>query len=447
MRSRKEVLLVVAGAVVVALAALIMSPVLAKNILFLAALPLVAVLFLVLVLNIRHLFIFIILTRAFLDPILLTTRVGGGGSGGIGGVLNLLVILMVVFLVAKRPKVLLGNRYVISWLIFLGWAFITVFYSPYPNRTIKLFINLCTYVAIFITPFFLVNDEKEKRFWIKMILISSFIPVMSANLGIVTQHPLLNIGERLSGAFTHANILAFYTVFIITVTFYILKTRILRVPAPVRILLWLYIVDLLVILVVTQTRSAWISFVGIFLIYGLLKERKMLLVFAIIVSVMLALPPVQERLKDLDKGTGTKHSEKLNSWAWRVHLWQNAMPFIQRRILTGYGLGSFEHVSQQFYTGARWGTPAHNVYLEVLFETGIFGFLAWLTIYFTILKALFRRIYHTAGQHSTEAAIVFCYIIGYLIMCVSDNVQYYLAVNWYIWFFLGVILRGMSLKE
>lgn len=446
--SKKKIFLIVSGSLLVSLATLIVSPLLTKNVLFLAALPLAAAVFLILALNVRHMFVFILMTRACLDPVLAQTKIEGG-AGGIGALLNLLVVVTMLLLIARQPRVLKGNRTMAAWAVFLALAALTVFYSQQPKMTFKLLLNLSTYAAIFAVPFFIVKDEKGKKFWIKVILASSFLPLAFANLGIVTRHPLLNFDERVSGTFSHPNILAFYTVFILMVLFYALRTRILRIPPLVLPLVWLYIVDLFAVLVMTQTRSAWISCAAMFLIYGLLKERKMLLVFALAAGLLLSVPMARTRLTDLTEGTGARSGEKLNSWAWRVRLWQNAWPSIQKRVWTGHGLGNFRYLSRgfaDFSAERKWGVPAHNVYVELLAETGIFGLLAYLSIYAVVLKRFFSRIFRTKGVQSTEAAIVFSYVVGYLMVSFSDNTLYYLSFNWYFWFFLGALSAGHALK-
>lgn len=442
---KSQLVLVIAGSVIMGLSTLLASPVLSKNALFLAALPMAAVLFLAMVLNLRHMFIFIIMTRAFLDPILEKTKIGGGG--GIGGLLNLFVVVMVILVIAKQPKVLAKNPLRLLWIAFLGMAALAALHSPMRGSAIKLFLNLTTYACMFVAPFFIVKDSRDKQFWTRLFLISSFVPVAMANVGIVTHHPRLFAFDRLCGTFTHSNILAFYCVLMIVVVLYLLRVRPLPLKQVWRGFLWLYLVNLTLILVVTQTRSAWMSFAAVILIYGLLKDKKMLFMFMLGLVVLIMLPPVQERLQDLQKGTGVRRGEKLNSWAWRVRLWGDAMPWIQKNPVIGHGLGSFQYYSVQFSDLAgTTGAPAHNVYVELLFEMGLFGVLAYLLVYLKLLKMLSDRIKHTTGPPSKEAALLFSYIIGYLLVCVSDNALYYLAFNWYFWFFAGLIVRGWELE-
>ncbi len=441
--ARTEIFMIFISACFLGLATLFFAPLLVRNKLFLFGLPFAAIVALVMVMNIRAMFIIILMTRALLDPIFDKTKIGG--VVGIGGVLNLFVILMVILLVSRQPQTLKKNRYVGAWMIFLAAAGFAVFYSPWRGQALKLFLNLSTYAAVFTVPFYIVKNEADKKFWIKLILLSSFVPLAFAYLGLIIKHPMLYSSGRLTGTFTHANILAFYLVLMITIVLYILKTGIFKISVMQRFLLWGYAANLLFILVMTQTRSAWLSCAALFLTYSFLKERKMLLICFIGIVGMLLLPPVQARLQDLSQGTGKTQSrrEKLNSMAWRLELWKSSLPSIAHKPLLGHGLGTFQEASISFFRLANWeGAPAHNVYLELLFEAGMAGLLAYLMIYIQLLKTLFRRIRRTLGSASVEAAIVFSYVIGYMLVCISDNALYYLGFNWYFWFFIGVIIRS-----
>ena len=433
------------GAVLLGLVTLVAAPVLTKNLIFMAMLPVAAGFFLMMVLNFNTMFIFIISTRSFLDPFLSKTKIGGGG--GIGGILNVFVIVMVALMILRKPKALQGHRNLIPWIAFLSISAVTVLFSPEPPAAFKLLLNLMTYAMIFIAPCFLIQNQEDKKFWIKLLFISSFIPIAVANLGVVVKLPILYSFHRLQGTFTHSNILAFYCVLMTTITFYILKTRILRLSPMQRILCWCYFLDILGILVITQTRSAWMSFAASFLIYSLIRERKMLLIFLFGGILMLALPPVQNRLKDLQSGTGVTTHDKLNSMAWRMKLWESALPSIRDRIFTGHGLGSFEVLSPTFFKLEKKGAPAHNVYVELIFETGIFGVLSYIGIFVSLLKTFYRRYRHSVGDMSKESVLLFSYLIGYMMVCTSDNALYYLAFNWYLWFFVGVIIYAGMLPQ
>lgn len=75
----------------------------------------------------------------------------------------------------------------------------------------------------------------------------------------------------------------------------------------------------------------------------------------------------------------------------RLEIWEDSLNFvIQTRTLTGTGIGNFPSVIELTPEKARIGASAHSLYLQFLVELGIFGFLAFLTIIFLILKQSYR---------------------------------------------------------
>lgn len=434
-----------------ALGLLYFSPMLTKNVMFVALIPFAALYVLVMFLDAKWMMLLLLYTRSLLDPILNMTKFGseGGGGAGMGAVLNLLVIALVVILLCRFPGQITGHRvFIRTWLFFLGFCFLSVLLSPDRIKSFKLWTNLLTYLCIVLIPFMIVKKPEDKKFWIKTLLYSSYLPVALAYVGVVTKHPFFYAFERLKGTFTHSNILAFYLALVIAVVFYILKTKQFGLSFEKRALLWIYQLLLLVLLIITQTRSAWISCAGLFVIYSVFKERKYLFILMIIGPLIFLIPQVQSRLSDLSEGTGTRTYEKLNSMAWRLKLWESSLDSIKRRPVSGYGLGTFEQMSVDFFSlEKKTGAPAHNSYLELLFETGVIGLLSYLAIYWAILKELFSKMKSKVRLLSVEATVVFAYTIGYILVGLSDNTLYYLAFNWYFWFFIGLILQSFLLSD
>jgi O-antigen ligase len=68
--------------------------------------------------------------------------------------------------------------------------------------------------------------------------------------------------------------------------------------------------------------------------------------------------------------------------------------FLTHRYL-GVGLGNFEYVSKMFSkTPGMWTTSSHNIFLDVLVETGTVGFLGF--VYFALILLRAIRKYHTS---------------------------------------------------
>lgn len=406
------------------------------------ALPVAAAIFMFMVLNINTMFTMIILSRAFLDPVVEQTKMQGGGAG-IGALLNIFVIVMVILIILRNPWMIKNNPYWKRWLFFLACCSLTVVFSPVRADSIKLVLNLTTYACIFMVPFYLIRSEADKKRWLWMIFYASFVPIFMANVGAVTHIEFLYVWKRLKSTFTHSNILAFYCVLLIAICVYFLRTRMMRLSLMQRFMMWMYLLNIMAILIITETRSAWISCAVFFALYSVMAEKKLLIVGVLAGCVLFFLPPVQERLSDLQEGTGVYSNQKLNSWAWRQRLWSDATPEIKKKIVAGHGLGSFQYYSKEFSDLEKGhGAPAHNVYVELLFEAGLLGLIGFLAIYQKILSTMYKRYKMRLGDVSRESAILFSYLIGYLMVCYSDNALYYLAFNWYLWFFAGVLVAS-----
>jgi O-antigen ligase len=155
------------------------------------------------------------------------------------------------------------------------------------------------------------------------------------------------------------------------------------------------------------------------------------------------LPPVQERILDAFQNQHQSLTQGMNSFAWRLTLWSDSIPLIMDRPLFGYGLTMFKQSSPLFSKWAQiGGSGAHNVYIELLFETGIIGLVAYLAIYFILIKQVLFYYKHLQGDRQKGvAAMVLVYVIGYLIVCAIDNLQQVLVANWYVWFFIGAMYR------
>ena len=151
----------------------------------------------------------------------------------------------------------------------------------------------------------------------------------------------------------------------------------------------------------------------------------------------LSVPSIRERVFDAI-GPGAAEG---NSFSWRLELWRSRLSQVKETLLFGNGLASFESVSESE------GFGAHNTYLQVVFETGIIGIAAYLGIYLKLLRAFYTKARNTFAHLSTEHTILFCYTVSYAIASFGDNMLYYLPLNWYVWFFMGVIIRSKTIEE
>jgi len=389
----------------------------------------------------------ILLTRASSDP-LFNLLGADAGAMGVGAILNALAISIAFVLLARWP--LTAPFSVVGiWAPFLLIAFASTLYAPDFVAAMRLALVLLSYWSFFIIPFFLWRSQSDVSRFVMLVLGSSVIPSLYALVDIARGLPDMT-EFRLQSTFSHPNIYAFYLVLLLGLALYVRSSRIIRVTPRVRLLVTLYIPYLLVLLMLTKTRSAWMTGGLIFLVYALRVDRKFLAGFLVIPVLVAGNPSVLDRLSDIaepteiDSFTQLNDSTRLNSYEWRQALWESAIPQIIEKPLLGHGLESFKPSTPSFFPliGPE-GIDGHNFYLQTGFEMGLLGVFAWVWL----LGSVARQILKGRRHDPPGVLIILCILAGYVLECYSDNMHFYLSFNWYFWFVIGTICAWVYNEE
>jgi O-antigen ligase len=445
-----RIFLVIFVAVIFGLLLNAFLPLFARNPHFLLALPGAAAFFLFLIVWPKQTLVLLLLVRPLLDNMLVLSKISTSGTQfSLGAGFNLAVLILAVFMAFYLRGFPRQEPMVRWWVLYLLVVVAATCYSPYFGQAVRLFLNQLTYLSMFLIPFFLVKERKDFLFWLKILGISFILPLMWGNLDFVFWHGKFyeDTGQRILGSFSHPNILGFYMVLGLTVYFYILKSDFYQITPRVKLIMMALMANMLVILFATKTRNAWIAgFVG-FCLYGFLRDKQLL--YKILIAAVLAflfVPAIQQRIMSVLEPPKIGEYQGINSFKWRLEMWKSSLSWIAKRPLTGYGLTSFKPLSAQFSTVGTNG--AHNVYLELMFDSGIFGVLTFIPLFFVPLMVFYRQMCTALTRTDSHLyAILVGYVFSYLLICTSDNLLYYLALNWYVWFFFGLMFVDIRLKK
>ena len=386
----------------------------------------------------------LLLTRASLDPILKLTDFGGIS---LGALLNLtLVVLFFGGLLQRRGTI--SATVLRLWAGFLIVGIISIITSPIPITSFRSFVSILTYFSIFSFAYSFVKSEKDLAAVMKLIIYASLIPFATSVFQFMFPDSYITSysGFRLFGSFSHPNIFAFFLVLVASVSFFCIKSEAVLFSKRYVRVCYILIPLCAICLIATQTRSAWIAFFAIFLIYGLLYERKYLVVVCCIGVVALFLPFVQDRIADLasDSQITDTGAEKLNSYAWRKVVWLSSWDFIQNKIWFGHGYDTFSHYFLDFFIlEESKGFDAHNAYVQVTFDMGFLGLIAFMVLLFGILIKFIRHLY----IDPKGICLYISFIFAFMLVCYSDNMLFYLSYCWYLWLFLGAGCAFLELKE
>ncbi|MES2831795.1 MAG: O-antigen ligase family protein [Pseudomonadota bacterium] len=384
----------------------------------------------------RNMIILIILARASGDIFFDSTKFSFGGvQVGMGGLINLFVIMIAALLVFENPKRVKAQLFKI-WLPFLAIAIYGVATSPLQSEAIRLWLGQLSNFAIFISAFYLVKTEQDFHRCLKLVLWSSIFPVFYGMYDVLRNVSIVGSDAyRLQSTFGHPNIFAFYLSTMLALVFYFLKSDRVQLSPSHKNLILVYFWAIVALLLLTKTRNAWIVTAGSFVVYAALFERRYFIYLLLLPIVGLMIPGVADRILDLGQGNEVITYAKLNSFAWRVYLWETAFAWAEpSRYLLGYGLSSFTPTSVLFFPLATpGGSGAHNVYVQILFELGLAGAAAYLWIYYKSARILISL----SALDRLAAFALASMLIGYMISSIADNMLYYLSFNWYLWFVVG----------
>jgi O-antigen ligase len=383
----------------------------------------------------------ILLIRASSDPLFnMLSGDAGSSAMGIGAIFNVAAIAIAFVLLARRP--LTAPFQVVGfWGPFLLCAFGATLHAPDFSGAARLASVLLSYWSFFVIPFFIWRSPADLSRFVIVVMASSIIPSLYAFIDIA--RGLSDLDDfRLQSTFSHPNIYAFYLVLLLGLALYIRASRTVRVTTQVRTLITLYIPLLIAFLLLTKTRSAWLTCALMFMVYGFRIDRRIFagLLFA---PILLAVnPSLVDRVMDItessevDSFAQLNDSTRLNSYLWRQALWESAIPQIMEEPVLGHGLESFKPSTPSFFplVGPE-GIDGHNFYLQAAFEIGFLGVLALVWLLGSVGLQVAR-----GWRHDPEGIVVIlCILAAYVLESYSDNMHFYLSFNWYFWFAMGAV--------
>ncbi len=381
----------------------------------------------------------IVLVRPSCDPLFGLAKSVLGGEAGPGGAVNALVIGLGLWYLIQKP-LLVGAATLPMWTGVLVVASTSAMLSPEPTAAARGIGWLASYFAAFSIPFALIRSPDWALRCLTAAMYSSFIPVAYAFIELVFGLAEAETGGRLQSTFGHPNIFAFYLVGVLALGMFMLKSTRISLPSNVRPLLVLYLPVLILLIVLTQTRSAWIACAIIATVFVGLVDRRYL-GFLLLLPLIIFIPGVEERVLNVSWYDGDyRHS--LDSFAWRQLLWENALQWMAANpsLLLGNGLNSFVHYVPAFFPYAREandeaGVGPHNVFLQIYFEMGVLGVLSfgWLFL------SLFWKLKDGYRSDPRGTLIMSAFAASYLVECYSDNVIDYLVYQWFFWFIMGAV--------
>lgn len=220
-----------------------------------------------------------------------------------------------------------------------------------------------------------------------------------------------------------------------------------------RILFLLSLVSMMLLLIFTQSRGAMFGVVLGFVVMVLIAIPRRWQGVLVIFSLLAALALFEILGINLDSIVDS--SATVRGAVGRVEIWSNAYLIVTDFPFTGIGLGNFSAVSDLFYPFllAGEGQPhAHNLFLQIALDIGLFGLAAWLACLAVVLVCCVQ-VMRVARNSQNSPLIVgisaglFCGQLAMLVHGITDAPLWATRPALLVWVLWGLALALPELTE
>lgn len=212
-------------------------------------------------------------------------------------------------------------------------------------------------------------DSKEVLLKFQQILLIPALVVASYG---IFEYLIGNTGRAVS-FFGNPNYLSVYLLIFIPIALGLATET--GLPKFKRCLAGIVFIACSAAILLTLSRGAWVGITIALIFFSILKDRRFLVLFLVIILLIPFLAPeeVINRIKTITS---------IESNMDRINLWSTTIEMIKDYPILGVGIGNFRPVYAK-YVPVDWKAHSHNIFLQFTVELGILGLL--FIIYFLYL--------------------------------------------------------------
>lgn len=333
-----------------------------------------------------------------------------------------------------------------------GYSFYRSFWSNYERM--DGFITTLHVAAYFFIASSVLSTKEHWKLFLNVSVVASVIMSFYTFMQLGGKIQINQGGVRIDGTFGNATYLAVYMLFNIFITLFLslgLYERGEKGKWYVYAWYGVALVCQFISLYHTATRGAILGLLGGLFITTLciaIFERNRPMVRKIGIGILVGLTLVVGgffALRDTSFVTNSPTLSRFSSITaqsisqqGRRFVWPMAWEGFKERPILGWGQENFVYVFNEFYDPRMyaqepWFDRAHNVLLDWLVTTGIFGFSAYLSLFVAALYLVWKSQNHSLGQKSLLVGLLSAYFFQNLF--VFDNLISYI----YFFSILGLI--------
>ncbi|MFH1541453.1 MAG: O-antigen ligase family protein [Elusimicrobiota bacterium] len=331
--------------------------------------------------------------------LLITPAMCGSLDLWIQTIIRLLILILILISILKKEISLhFSHSLSVPLFLFLFFCFISIFSSANLYESKNEFFNILTYIA-----FFYFAKNVDRKYIIVPVLISGVV------LSLYAFYQKFNSCGNSPSFMNNPNVFAGYLVGCMLITFSFTTTFFSSAQNKIRIiLLSLFFLALFF----TGSMAGLISAIlgVLFFVYLkkiVIQKKYLFIICGIIIFLLIA-----------------KFFEKQSFD--RVVWWLTAGKMILARPISGVGLGAFADAYQKYKLVGLNSLYAHNYFLQLASEIGVFGFTAFIWFLIKIFK--FRKTSENIPFFAAIFAMLFHSIFDYTLTIPANAILFWLML-------------------
>lgn len=317
----------------------------------------------------------------------------------------LLLILSVIFIpaayvfiaavfISDLCKIKVSLKIKSKYLLLISYVTIGFFSSNYKLITAfyVIMMIMCFYsYSLFLTIKSINTITVKKYFFIISLVVFSIGIMQYFNPKFVIPLKWVDtdsytLSKRIYSTFFNPNVFGFYINFIVIMATESLDFRKLKLES------FIFALGIMC-LILTFSRTSWVSLIAALILASFFNKKY--LFYALIISITIF-------FADYIMGIGRTNFIKVagdSSFLYRFEVWKTCIRIIKDNFITGIGFGTlFKHIPQYSSIVSTKIEHCHNIYLQVITETGILGF----SIFFTFLINIIYKFKNNLIKQNNE---------------------------------------------
>lgn len=351
----------------------------------------------------------------------------------------------------KSFRVTIMDYFVVLFGIVLLYSSIT---SYTPKNSI---MSLSIYAACILFYFILVNTIKTRQ---QLYGLLALLVLSTTVISLYGLYQLKTVGAtseawvdtslfgdikaRVGSTFENPNVLGEYLVIILPLAIAMLWGQ----RGWISRLLTMGLAGImLVCLVYTYSRGAYIGLMLALALFAVLRDRRFVIlgIIGLLLLPFILPPSVINRFTSIGNLSDTSSSYRISVWLGSLKLVGDYWP-------SGIGLGlePFKLIYPKYSLNAAYAHHSHNIYIQLLIEMGIVGFLTFLAMVTVYYKTLLAGFFKTRDKFiSTFMIAAASGMAGFLAQGMVENIWYNnrVLLTFWVMLALGMAAKGIISKD